>query len=268
MIAIPPTRYILPNLFTLGATFCGFSSIWISTHAQTREDLYRAATLIVLGAFLDGFDGRVARMVGGESKFGVQLDSLSDFLTFGAAPAMLVQAWALGDLGIGGFLCSFAFAAAAMLRLARFNVQAEETGGKDRYFVGIPSPLAGVSLAVLVGMNTGVFEKDSVNEAALPSLAVVVLAFAFLMVSNIKFRTFKDARKTKLNRAIMGGILLAQAVISVRFDPMIALGLSVVGYLGVHLPGQILWVTRGARDRIRVGRNGSIAEDADDEVDD
>ena len=149
MITIPSPRYILPNLFTLSATFCGFAAIWLGAEAESGEQFYAAAALIAFAVFLDGFDGRVARMVNAETKIGVQLDSLSDFLTFGVAPAVLAYAWGLEAFGVGGLLIAFLFAAGAMLRLARFNVEAEEVSGPgpSRYFRGLPAPMAGMTVS-------------------------------------------------------------------------------------------------------------------------
>lgn len=251
MFNIPAPRYVLPNLVTLSGAACGFASIWESTHATVAGDYYRAAALIILAAFLDGFDGRVARLVKGESKFGMQFDSLSDFLCFGVAPGMLVYSWALEPLGMLGFAVSFGYAACAMMRLARFNVQAEEAGSIPRFFVGMPSPMAGVSVALLVGLNVGVFGREQLSAAAVPSLAAVVGTLGALMISNVPFRTYKDARKSWVNRAFMFSVLLGIVVVSVRWDMMIALALAVIGYLAIQVPSGLRGVSKVARRRTR-----------------
>ena len=153
MFRIPPARFILPNLFTLAAFFCGFALIWKAGEAEEARHFYLAATLIPLAALFDGFDGRVARLVQGSSKFGVQYDSLSDLVAFGVGPAILMYYWALHELGTVGLVISFLFAAAAMTRLARFNVTAEEEGGCSRYFEGLPSPFAGLTIGALIGVG-------------------------------------------------------------------------------------------------------------------
>ncbi len=263
MIVLPPKRYILPNLFTLSATFCGFAAIWLATQAEQGAQFYGAAALITLGVFLDGFDGRIARWVDGQSKFGGQLDSLSDFLTFGVAPALLVYAWGLRPLRLLGLLITFVFAAAAMIRLARFNVQADEDHGVARYFTGLPAPMGGLAVALLVGVNTGVLGRDSAVEAVRPSLALFVVLIALLMVSNVPFRTYKDLRPTLRNRLTIAAILAIQVVISLRFDYMIALALCLVGYVAINVTGGLLEARRAGR--LRMSEDIAVMEDVDED---
>ena len=262
MLQLPPSRYILPNLFTLSSAFCGFAAIWLATQAQTGEQFYAAASLICLGVFLDGFDGRVARWVDGQSKFGGQLDSFSDFLTFGVAPAILAYAWAMRPMGVVGLLAVFVLAAAAMLRLARFNIEAEEHGGVSRYFTGLPAPMGGLGVAVLVGINTGVLGRTDMEQAAQPSVALVVVMIGLLMVSTVPFRTFKDLRPSWTNRLMVAAILAAFVIVSVRVDFMVALALSLIGYLTVNLAGGMLGAARLVR--VRIDRDGSAIEDDSD----
>jgi CDP-diacylglycerol--serine O-phosphatidyltransferase len=128
--------YLLPSLFTMGNMFCGYCCIVYAI----RGEFERAAVLIGVAMVLDMLDGRVARMTGGDSEFGVQFDSLADVVSFGMAPGLLSFLWGLQPLGRIGWAASFVFAAAAAVRLARFNIQ---SGSQDkRYFVGLPSPAA------------------------------------------------------------------------------------------------------------------------------
>lgn len=256
---IPERRYILPNLFTLGATFCGVSVIWMGHHATSPREFYLAATLLPLAALLDGFDGRVARMLGAESRFGVQMDSLSDFLTFGVAPAMLVYFWALHHLGFGGLIVSFVFAAAAMIRLARFNVQAEEDGGASAYFTGLPAPMAGMAMGALVALDTGLLGRESVALTALPPIALYTLVLAFLMVSEIPFRTFKDVRITPFVRLGIAAGLGAIVLVSVVADFMVALSVGLFLYVLGGLSGSL----RMRRQRIRLASRAGTLEDED-----
>src|SRR5579862_3109412 len=127
--------YLLPSLLTLHHTFCGYACI---VYAMRRE--YEiAAPFIGFAMVLDMLDGRIARLTGTESDFGVELDSLADVISFGVAPAVLSFAWGLQTLGRLGWAAGFLFVSAAMIRLARFNIQSAR-GGDKRYFVGIPSP--------------------------------------------------------------------------------------------------------------------------------
>src|SRR3954463_13543659 len=158
--------FVLPNLFTVSSIFCGFYALTLCTGEASPAQLYQAALAIFFGIFFDGFDGRVARLTKTQSQFGMELDSLADVVTFGAAPALLVYRWALQPLGIGGIFIGFMFAACGALRLARFNVLAirEEAAKKaapagqptkshaaGRFFVGLPIPLgAGVVISMII----------------------------------------------------------------------------------------------------------------------
>ena len=150
-IAIKKRRkgiYILPNLFTLAALFGGFYAIVMAMNG--RYDL--AAVGIFCAMVLDSLDGRVARMTNTQSAFGEQMDSLSDMVSFGAAPALIAYEWALRDLGRWGWFAAFVYCACAALRLARFNVN---TGVVDkRYFQGLPSPAAAALLVGFIGLLT------------------------------------------------------------------------------------------------------------------
>ena len=176
--------YLLPNLFTTSALFAGFYAIVAAFNARYEP----AAIAVFVAMILDGMDGRIARMTKTESDFGVQYDSLSDMVSFGLAPALVVYQWSLQGLGKLGWLAAFIYAAAAALRLARFNTQA---GSADkRYFQGLPCPAAAAAIAGLVWF-------DSVGQP-LDDDAIAVFAFALtiliglLMVSNIRYHSFKQ----------------------------------------------------------------------------
>ena len=269
MIVVPPVRFILPNLFTLAATFCGFAILVIASEATSASEFFLATTLIPLACFLDGFDGRIARMVGGESRFGVQFDSLSDFATFGIAPAFLIYQWALEPLGVIGIAAAFSFTAAAMTRLARFNVAAEQDGGKSRYFTGLPSPMGGMAIAALISLETGFLGREQTLDAARPALAVFVVLIGLLMVSNVPFRTFKDVRLTRFNRLILTSVLAGVFVVGVQYDFMFALSVCLFGYLLSGIIGSVFMLRR----RVVVPGSASslvhaVFDDEDEEGDD
>lgn len=172
---------LLPSLFTIANLFCGWSCVVYSM----RGDLATAAPFIGFAMVLDALDGRIARLTGTSSEFGVQLDSLADVISFGMAPAVLAYAWGLAPLGRLGWAVGFLFVAAAALRLARFNIQQAHTD--KRYFVGLPSPSAAAIPAATVffypvGLQT--------RPEALFGV-VMVLVPALLMVSTVRFRSFK-----------------------------------------------------------------------------
>jgi CDP-diacylglycerol--serine O-phosphatidyltransferase len=182
--------FVLPNLFTVSSIFCGVYSIILSAGDPTGDNFYRAAVAIFFGSFFDAFDGRVARLTRTQSDFGVELDSLADVISFGVAPAILVYKWALAGMGIPGVVICSIYAACGAIRLARFNVLAHSESGTQRYFVGLPIPLAaGMLVALVIALNN--FRAP--ETVGLWPIATLVLVLAFLMVSTIRYRTFKEA---------------------------------------------------------------------------
>ena len=174
--------YLLPSLFTLGNMFCGYCCI---VYAM-RGEFVTAAPFIGLAIVVDMLDGRIARMTGTESAFGVEFDSLADIISFGLAPAILAFTWGLQPLGRLGWAAGFIYVAAAAVRLARFNIQ---SGSLDkRFFVGMPSPAAASVPAATVYFYPFGFHGYA---EALPVLAMVIVP-AVLMVSTIRFRSFKN----------------------------------------------------------------------------
>lgn len=175
--------YVLPSLFTLGNMFCGYACV---VYAM-RGEYETAAPFIGLAIGLDMLDGRIARLTGTASAFGLEFDSLADVISFGIAPAILSFAWGLSPLGRLGWAAGFIFVTAAAMRLARFNIQSA-TGGDKRYFVGMPTPAAAaIPAATVYAYPTGLYDYRE----ALPALAMVLVP-ALLMVSTIRFRSFKN----------------------------------------------------------------------------
>ena len=174
--------YLLPNLLTSGSMFLGFYAILHSF----QGDFTRAAIAILIAAVLDGLDGRVARLTRTESRFGVEYDSLADLISFGVAPAVLAYTWALKPFGRFGWLAAFLFLACGALRLARFNVQVNSV--ESSHFVGLPIPAAAAMIATLV-LFVRRLNIVLVNRSLIILLMVYVLAF--LMVSAIRFYSFK-----------------------------------------------------------------------------
>jgi CDP-diacylglycerol---serine O-phosphatidyltransferase len=173
--------YLLPSMFTMANMFCGYACI---VHSM-RGELKVAALFIGFAFVLDALDGRIARLTGTTSAFGLEFDSLADVVSFGVAPAILSFQWGLYPLGRIGWAAGFLFVAAAAVRLARFNIQ---SGSQDkRYFVGLPSPTAAAVPAATVFAFPDRFQT---NVEALPVLAMVIVP-ALLMVSTIRYRSFK-----------------------------------------------------------------------------
>ena len=175
--------YLLPSLLTMGNMFCGYACV---VYAM-RGEYETAAPFIGFAIVLDMLDGRIARLTGTSSAFGVEFDSLADVISFGMAPAILSFQWGLSPLGRLGWAAGFLFVAAAAMRLARFNIQSS-SGGDKRYFVGMPSPAAAaIPAATVFAYPDGLHDFRE----ALPAMAMVLIP-AMLMVSTIKFRSFKN----------------------------------------------------------------------------
>lgn len=192
----------LPNMLTVGNLFLGVVAMILAFQGNKYVD-YAAITVIV-GMLLDGLDGRVARMLNAQSEFGKELDSLSDVITFGVAPAFIMYVVALQELDVIGIIITAIFPICGALRLARFNVQA----GVPGYFTGLPITAAGGVLATLA-LYHEVFH--------LGLLLLSMLLLAFLMVSNVKYPNFKKVGIPKAAFWITPIIVLAVVVVAVKF---------------------------------------------------
>src|SRR5437870_3531429 len=214
--------FVLPDLFTVSSIFCGVFSITLSAGEPTGDNFYRAAVAIFFGSFFDAFDGRVARLTRTQSDFGVELDSLADVISFGVAPAILVYTWALGGMGIAGIVICSIYAACGAIRLARFNVLAHSESGSQRYFVGLPIPLAaGMLVALVIALNN---LGTPISEAVgLWPIATLVLVLAFLMVSTIRYRTFKEAGLNARTLLIFLLVIAVGVAVAIRGRPSLVL---------------------------------------------
>ncbi len=200
--------YILPNLFTTGALFAGFSAIIQASNGKFEL----AAILIFVAMVLDGLDGRVARMTNTTSEFGIQYDSLSDMVSFGLAPALVVYEWSLNSMGKLGWMVVFVYAVAAALRLARFNTHASD---EKSFFQGLPSPSAAAIIAAFIWVVNDYGMTGA--EFKIPVLLLTLTA-AILMVSNVPFRSFKDFDlKSHVPFVVLLGVVIALVVIV--YDP-------------------------------------------------
>ncbi|PNK61814.1 CDP-diacylglycerol--serine O-phosphatidyltransferase [Psychrobacter sp. FDAARGOS_221] len=185
--------YLAPNLITTLSLLSGFFSILSSM----QGNYYKAALAIFLSAILDGADGRVARMLNAQSPFGEQYDSLADMLAFGVAPAILIYSFALQPLGRIGIACAFVFTACAAFRLARFNVQIGEVD--KRFFVGLASPLAAILVTSSVMVSIDHNQWIGVYDTQVMVLSAIwVVICGLLMVSNLKYYSFKEFDKKKV----------------------------------------------------------------------
>lgn len=207
--------YLLPNLFTTSALFSGFFAVV----AGINGDFSAAAVAIFIAMVLDGLDGRVARMTNTQSAFGAEYDSLADMISFGMAPALVAFTWILQDIGKTGWVVAFLYVACAALRLARFNVQ---IGSVDKkWFIGLPSP----SAAALVAASVWTFNSFDADALGFKLLMLgVVAATGILMVSNVRYYSFKDIDfKKPVPFVVLLAVVLGFVMISVEPSVMLLL---------------------------------------------
>lgn len=213
--------YILPNLFTTGSLFAGFYSMVATMNGDYRT----AAIWVLVSSIFDGLDGKVARLTGTSSKFGVEYDSLADLVAFGVAPGILMYSWALKPFGRLGWLAAFLFVVCGALRLARFNVQVNTVESKR--FVGLPIPAAAsmVSATVLLFNHFG-------WPGSFKKLAILILIYllAFLMVSNFRYYSFKDPGLIK-RQPFVFLVLAILLLIVIAAEPVLMLFLVFICYI-------------------------------------
>lgn len=226
--------YLLPNLFTTAALFAGFYAIVSAMNGKFEA----AAIAIFVAMVLDGLDGRVARLTNTQSAFGAEYDSLSDMVSFGVAPALVMFSWSLSSLGKFGWAAAFVYVAGAALRLARFNTQIETTD--SRFFTGLASPSAAGVIAGLVW----VFQDEGFIGVNLPSQlavlsAVVTIVVGCLMVTNVPYHSFKgfDIKGRVPFIAILAVVLI---FVVVTIDPPRILLFIFLAYTASG-PVQMLW---------------------------
>lgn len=235
----PPLRkgvYLLPNLFTTGGLFCGFYSII----ATLQADFRLAATAVLIALIFDALDGRIARMTKTSSQFGAQYDSLSDVVAFGVAPGLVAYRWALEPWGVWGWLAAALYVVCGALRLARFNVQSG-TVDKDS-FVGLPIPAAAAVIATTILMYYYLGGEGETSKHV--TLLLLVYVLAGLMISTIRYTSFKDLklRDRQPFGLLVIGIIVLQLTIA---EPQLMLfGIAAV-YVVSGPSGALLRACRG-----------------------
>lgn len=217
--------YILPNLFTTGNLLCGFFAIT----SAINEDYVLGAWVVLLATVFDFLDGRVARLTNTQSEFGLQYDSLVDLVSFGMAPAILMYKWTLFHYAKLGWAIAFVFFACGALRLARFNVQAQNE--EENSFQGLPIPAAASLMVASVIMHHHVFGAGEIQSLALLGMTGFL---ALLMVSNIRYPSFKKLDRTKkVNFFVL--VLVVGLVFFVALDPQVMLFVLTLSYVVIGL---------------------------------
>lgn len=220
--------YLLPSAFTTANIFCGFYAIVSSM----RGDLAFAGILIGVAILLDTLDGRVARMANASSEFGKEFDSLADQVSFGVAPMVLAYHWGLSTWPRMGWLIGFLFVICGAMRLARFNIQESVTD--RRFFVGLPIPAAAGVVAALVYQ----FPRPMASQTEALPILILVTALSFLMVSKLRYYSFKDFDIKKRHPSLMI-LFLALLIVAVFTHPQTMLLFMATVYL---LSGLVLKV--------------------------
>jgi CDP-diacylglycerol--serine O-phosphatidyltransferase len=257
------TFFILPNLFTLSSVFCGFFAIaTIASGGATHMGaLYQAAIAICFGFFFDLADGRVARLTKTQSALGLQLDSLADVITFGVAPALLMYRWGLDKLESHhvGMVISFLYVGAGALRLARFNVlamkESDDHKKPGKYILGLPVPAAAAVLVSLVVANHQL--GGSFVDVGQVALALVVVVLSYLMVSRVRFRSFKDLKLSRRTVTVAGLVLggAAVAIFRSRVPSAVVFICLIAAYLALGLLEEVLFYRRRrAEETARPGK--------------
>ena len=239
-----PSRgiYLLPSILTTFGMFAGFYSII----ASINGDFTLAAISIMVAMLWDALDGRVARLTNTQSDFGAQYDSLADLVSFGVAPALLVYEWSLSDLGRIGWLAAFIFLACAALRLARFNTQVGTSN--KRYFQGLPSPAAAGVIASMIWLKFWKFEYFDFGIVSLSYYIGVgiTIVCALLMVSNVRYYSFKELDSKKASFRFLLAIVLSLIVLLSK--PNIFL---FTGFFVYMLSGPFITITGLNKKRIQ-----------------
>ncbi|MCP5245342.1 MAG: CDP-diacylglycerol--serine O-phosphatidyltransferase [Burkholderiales bacterium] len=232
--------YLLPNLFTTAALFSGFYAIIQAMNGNFEH----SAIAIFVAMVLDGLDGRVARMTHTQSEFGAEYDSMSDMVSFGVAPALIMYEWALKEMGQWGWIAAFIYCACAALRLARFNVNINVID--KRFFQGLPSPAAAALIAGLVWLmlNFQIVGTD------IKWLALIVTLFAGLsMVSNIPFYSGKEINLKRRVPFVTILLLVLFFFVLIPSHPPVVLFCIFAGYA---LSGYIIKLWRFNKNRKKV----------------
>lgn len=242
--------YLLPNLFTTGCLFSGFYAIVAAMGGRFEA----AAVAIFIAMILDGLDGRVARLTNTQSAFGAEYDSLADMVSFGLAPALVVYVWALSDLGKLGWLGAFIYTAGTALRLARFNTQ---VGRADkRYFQGLASPAAAAVVAGIVWVGHD-YQAGGLSISIIA--CAVTVCVGLLMVSNVRYRSFKDLDlKGKVPFVAVLAVVMVFVLISLDPPQVLLAGFGVYALSGPV--GTLLSLRRRRAER----RANSVDDESDE----
>lgn len=245
-----------PNWFTFASIFCGFASIMTAANTSEPTAFYQAGLLIIYASIFDMLDGRVARITGRGSDFGIQLDSLADVVSFGVAPAVLVYSWGLHQLGPVGLAIAFFFVLCGIMRLARFNTMA--TGEAKALSQGLTITAGGCMLASTVMAHAAIGRESVANPV---NVLLLVVGLSLLMLSKVRFRLFAKVRRSKGLVAFVAALLAAGIVTGVRYDIAIFLFAFGAAYVA---SGPLLMLGDFRRSKRMAGHGYGVELDDDE----
>ena len=245
------SRGFFPGMFTMGNVVCGFLAILSAFEGR----LTHACWFVVLAGFLDVLDGKVARLSGSSSQFGVELDSLADFLSFGVAPAVIVYVIKLQELGEWRFIISIVYIIAAAYRLARFNVLADTEEKKE--FLGLPVPAAAIGLVSFIIFCYDIWGRLEYAEV----LVTMIVLFGFLMVSQVQYESIPDRFSSKSARIKLVVLVLAGAAL--LFKPRLMLFPLTALYILLGMTTELLRLTNVGVEKVK-GRSAKHGTEGDE----
>lgn len=249
-------------MLTAASLLCGvFAILQCVVPEATEEDVYRSALLLFYSFILDLFDGRVARMTKTQSVFGMEFDSLADLISFGVAPAVITYRWTLTESGAAGVAVCSVYVLCGALRLARFNVMSRASQatskGPGKYMLGLPIPMAAAFIVALVvatramgGWPWLTSHGLTVKGISYPAIAVVMLVLAFLMISSVRFRSFKDLKINVFTVTLLAITLVSSFVLWLTSKPAYILIWLLCLYVGLGFGEAILFWPRRRRERL------------------
>lgn len=255
------TLFILPNLLTAASLFCGVLAILRCMAPDvTDQNVYRSSLLLFYAFIFDLFDGRVARMTRTQSNFGIEFDSLADLISFGVAPAIIMYRWALIDTGYLGVIVCFCYVLAGAIRLGRFNVMARAAAPKKKpgkYMLGLPIPMAaGFIVALVVAANAMggwpwlTQHGLTVKGIGYPMMLVIMLMLAFLMVSAVKFRSFKDLKINLFFVVLLMVSSVSSAILWIKSKPAYILIWLLCLYVALGFLEAIIFWPKRRREKL------------------
>lgn len=261
--------FVLPNLFTLSSVACGFYAISLlaKTAVPTAETFTVCAWAIFLAAFFDMFDGRIARMTKTQSAFGGEMDSLADVISFGVAPALTVYRWGLEELGYWGIFAAFVYVACGAIRLARFNVMAQNHVGSMNYFVGMPIPGGATMVVAMIIFQQSYLGHPIQNQAY---VAALVIAIGLLMVSNVRYRTFKNLHPSPRVGLALLVLVVVTVALAVSKGVAVAAFTLVSGYFAMGILEEVIFFRSRHQERVaarQAAEESAINKEAPAEAD-